>query len=191
MPGSFAQVRAGDYVVVYNLGPGFAPANAYELAGTGVTGCPTTSTAAAAGNIACINAAPAGGTMTVNGQQIPTMTITLAGNPFAWQQAPLTSPLQRFQVVSGPVSFYCAPNTDGRLALWRAWDYPIARDQAVPTGGKRALVATGLGTCSGIFDYGTAARRTGLVRIALSLRGRSDASAAIRLVHQVHVDNTP
>jgi MSHA biogenesis protein MshO len=93
--------------------------------------------------------------------------------------------------VSSPVSFYCAQNADGRLALWRAWDYPIVKDQAVPTGGKRALVATGLTTCNDVFGYGTAARRTGLVRIALSLRGRTEAPATIRLVHQVHVDNTP
>jgi MSHA biogenesis protein MshO len=191
MPASFAQVKAGDYIVVYNLGPGFEPANAYDLAGTGVTACPSASAAAAAGNIACINAAPAGATATINGQGIPTMTITLAGNPFAFQQAPLTSPEQRFQVVSGAVSFYCAQNTDGRLALWRAWDYPIVKDQVVPTGGKRALVATGLTTCNEVFGYGTAARRTGLVRIALSLRGRTEAPATIRLVHQVHVDNTP
>jgi len=191
MPGTFAQVRAGDYVVVYNLGPGFEPANAYDLAATGITGCPSTSAAGAAGNIACVNAVSAEAATTINGQSIPARTIALAGNPFAWQQAPMTSPAQRFQVVSGPVSFYCAQNTDGRLALWRAWDYPIVKDQAVPTAGKRALVATGLTSCDGIFSYGTAARRTGLVGIALSLRGRTEAPATIRLVHQVHVDNTP
>jgi MSHA biogenesis protein MshO len=192
MPASFAQVRAGDYVVVYNLGPGFEPANAYALADTGVAGCPSTATAGAAGNIACINAAPATSTQTINGQSLPTATFTLAGNPFAWQDTPLQSPLQRFQVISGPVSFYCAANTDGRPALWRAWDYPIALEQAVPTAGKRALVATGLAGCADIFSYGTAAsQRTGLVRIALGLRGRADNPAAIRLVHQVHVDNTP
>jgi MSHA biogenesis protein MshO len=192
MPGSFAQVRAGDYVVVYNLGPDFDPADAYALAKTRVTRCPTTETAAEAGNIACINAAPVMSTQTINGQSLPTATITLAGNPFARQDTPLQSPVQRFQVISGPVSFYCAANTDGRLALWRAWGYPIAAEQAVPTAGKRALVATGLAACDDIFAYGTAAsQRTGLVRIALGLRGRVDNAAAIRLVHQVHVDNTP
>jgi MSHA biogenesis protein MshO len=192
MPGTFDQVRAGDYVVVYNLGPGFEPANAYALADTGVTGCPSAAQAGAAGNIACINAAPVSSTQTINGEQIPTATITLAGNPFAWQDTPLQSPLQRFQVISGPVSFYCAADAGGRLALWRAWDYPIVAAQAVPAAGKRALVATGLSSCGGIFSYGSAAsQRTGLVRIALELRGRADNAAAIRLVHQVHVDNTP
>jgi MSHA biogenesis protein MshO len=128
---------------------------------------------------------------------MPVRYVTLAGNPFALQKTPLQSPLQRFQVISGPVSFYCAANTDGRLALWRAWDYPISKDPVeVPASAKRALVATGLTSCDGIFSYGAAAsQRTGLVRIALGLRGRAvnpgDDPAAIRLVHQVHVDNTP
>jgi MSHA biogenesis protein MshO len=191
MPNSFAQVRAGDYVVVYNLGQGFEPANAYALADTGVTRCPTTQTAGAAGNIACINAAPAMSTQTINGQKLPTATITLAGNPFALQDTALQSPLQRFQVISGPVSFYCAAGPDGRPALWRAWNYPIAATQAVPAAGERALVATGLTSCKDLFSYGAGAQRTGLVRIALELRGRADNPASIRLVHQVHVDNTP
>jgi MSHA biogenesis protein MshO len=180
MPNSFAQVRAGDYVVVYNLGQGFEPANAYALADTGVTRCPTTQTAG-----------PAMSTQTINGQKLPTATITLAGNPFALQDTALQSPLQRFQVISGPVSFYCAAGPDGRPALWRAWNYPIAATQAVPAAGERALVATGLTSCRDLFSYGAGAQRTGLVRIALELRGRADNPASIRLVHQVHVDNTP
>jgi MSHA biogenesis protein MshO len=178
-----------------------APANAYELIGTGdvagnvggtgnKAGCPATPSVSDAGNIARICAL--GAKLLDPALNMETQSITLAGNPFARQQTPLQSPLQRFQVVSGPVSFYCAADADGRLALWRAWDYPILPDQAIPTGGKRALVATGLTTCDDIFSYGAAAsQRTGLVRIALSLRGRTENPAAIRLVHQVHVDNTP
>jgi MSHA biogenesis protein MshO len=193
MPGTFAQVRAGDYVVVYNLGPGFEPANAYALASTGVTGCPTTAVASKEGNIACINGVSAIADQSVNGLKIPAMTITLAGNPFAYQTAPMVSPLQRFQVVSGPVSFYCEQDTDGRLSLWRASNYPINVDQLPPpASARRARLATGLTRCDGIFGYGSASsQRTGLVSIALSLRGRADSPATIRLVHQVHVDNTP
>ncbi len=193
MPDSFNQVRAGDYVVVYNLGPGFEPANAYGLAGTGVAQCPSSAAASAAGNIACINAVSAATIQQIGGQDFQTRTITMAGNPFASQDVPLVSPLQRFQVVSGPVSFFCAQNTDGRLALWRAWGYAINVNQTMPPGtAPRALVATGLTTCNGIFGYGSAAsQRTGLVRLTLELRGRADNPATVRLVHQVHVDNTP
>lgn len=200
-PNSFASVRVGDFVVVYNLGPGMAPADAYDLAGTGDTagniggannkaGCPAVSASNGGGNIARICAL--GAVQTDGTLNMDVRTISLAGNPFALQQTALPSPVQRFQVVSGPVSFYCAAGPDGRLALWRAWDYPIALAQAVPSGGKRAVLAGGLASCNGLFGYGSAAsQRTGLVRIALSLQGRTTSGAAIRLVHQVHVDNTP
>jgi MSHA biogenesis protein MshO len=205
-PGSFDDVRIGDFVVVYNLGPGMAPADAYNLLGTGdLTGtrntaaCPTLSSVKAEGNIARICALEPAETAPLTPRTVKDAAldmqvryITLAGNPFARQSTPMESPLQRFQVVSGPVSFYCAADTDGQLALWRLWDYPIAVTQAVPTDAKRALVAKGLTTCKDVFAYGSAAsQRTGLVRIALELRGRADNPATIRLVHQVHVDNTP
>jgi MSHA biogenesis protein MshO len=189
-PTSFSQVRVGDYVVVYNLGDGYEPANAYQLAAAGTGACPGGS-ASAAGNIARI-CGLSGATDSIAGQSVPTVHLTLAGNPFALQDVQLQSPLRRFQVVSGPVSFYCAAQPDGSLALWRAWGYPISSTQAVPAGGQRALVATRLTHCGGLFSYGTAAaQRSGLVGIALELHGRNDNAAAIRLVHQVHVDNTP
>ena len=192
-PTTFAQVRAGDYVVVYNLGDGYEPANAYALAATGVSGCPASGGASAtgAGNIAMICAlTPA--TDNIGGQDVPTVHLTLAANPFALQEIALQSPQRRFQVVSGPVGFYCAAQPDGTLALWRVWGYPIAATQAIPVGGQRALVATRLTHCGGLFSYGSAAaQRSGLVGIALELHGRNDSASAIRLVHQVHVDNTP
>ena len=209
-PRTFDDVRIGDFVVVYNLGPGLTPADAYSLEATGeiagnagkagnTAGCPATSPVTAAGNIARIcaltpsqTAVPQPRTLNDADLNAPVRTITLAGNPFALQTAAMASPLQRFQVVSGAVSFFCAKGTDGRWVLWRAWDYPITAVQAVPTGGKRAMIASGLDTCDNLFAYGSAAsQRTGLVRIALALRGRNESPPVIRLVHQVHVDNTP
>jgi MSHA biogenesis protein MshO len=180
-PTSFAQVAAGDYVVVYNLGEGYDQANAYQLPAAG-----------AGGNIARISAKGAPAQESVAGQDMPTVRLTLDSNPFAKQAVPLRSPRRRFQVVSGPVMFYCAARPDGTLALWRAWGYPISADLAIPGAGQKALVATRLTTCDGLFSYGSAAaQRSGLVVIALELHGRNDSAAAIRLVHQVHVDNTP
>jgi MSHA biogenesis protein MshO len=202
-PKTFDDVRIGDFVVVYNLGPGLPPADAYSLEATGeiagnagkagnTAGCPATSPVTAAGNIARICSLSPLPTVTDADINAPVRTITLAGNPFALQTAAMASPLQRFQVISGAVSFFCAKGTDGRWVLWRAWDYPITAVQAVPTGGKRAMIASGLDTCDNLFAYGSAAsQRTGLVRIALALRGRNESPPVIRLVHQVHVDNTP
>jgi MSHA biogenesis protein MshO len=179
-PASFARVAAGDYVVVYNLGEGYEPANAWQLPPLGTPG-----------NIARISALAAAKD-SIAGQDMQDLRVTLDANPFAKQDIPLQSPRRRFQVVSGPVMFYCAAQPDGTLALWRAWGYPISATQAIPSAGQKALVATRLAGCDGLFSYGTAAaQRSGLVGIALELRGRNDNTAAIRLVHQVHVDNTP
>jgi MSHA biogenesis protein MshO len=187
----FKQVRVGDYVVVYNLGEGFAPANAYELRQSNADpACPPISRA---GNIACITSIVKG-SVTIGAIPVDTAAIGLNGNPFARQEVALASPQQRFQVVSGPVSYYCEKQADGTSILWRAWGYRITSAQAVPAEGQRAMMASRLSTCAGIFRYGDAAsasRRAGLVVIALELRGGANGTASIRLVHQVHVDNTP
>lgn len=177
--GSFAQVRAGDYVVVYNLGPGFDQADAYNVPGSG-----------AAGNIAAIKSLA---TTSASGLA-NAIDIELTSNPFGRQQPAMPSPAYRFQVVSGPVSFVCVTGNDGLSQLWRVWNYPIAPSQpaGLPAGAPKALVASRLTGCTNLFNYSTAAnQRTGLVGIALELHGRNDDAAAIRLVHQVHVDNTP
>ena len=187
---SFGQVAVGDYVVVYNLGPGFEPADAYNLNDT---------SAGREKNIARISALAAANISLpgqATGATTPAIQVTLADNPFARQTTPMTSPLQRFQVVSGPVSFYCLDRGDGTLDLWRHWGYAIPVSQAVPpavpAGGTRALIASRLTRCTGIFNYSSAAsQRTGLAGIDLSLRGRYDSAPAIRLLHQVHIDNTP
>jgi MSHA biogenesis protein MshO len=171
------RAAVGDYVVVYNLGPGMAPADAYQYG-------------QADSNIARITALGEQAVAAIDPHALP--LVTLERNPFASQSVPMPSPMQRFQVVSGPVSFYCATQPDGSLALWRAWGYAIAPDQAVPpAGGQKALLATRLARCD-IFEYSTAAaQRSGLVILNLELKARSASDPAIRLVHQVHVDNTP
>jgi MSHA biogenesis protein MshO len=184
-PASFSQARVNDYVVVTNLGMGFAPANAYDLSTTG------------AGNIAAITGIDAPSTATVNTDAgtvtLPVRRITLAANPFARQAIPMVSPRQRFQVVSGPVSFFCTDAGNGTFTLWRAWGYGINATQTIPTTGPRAMLATGLTRCSGLFnaDGNVALQRTGLVVVAIEMQSRNADAGKIRLVHQVHVDNTP
>jgi MSHA biogenesis protein MshO len=201
-PATFSRVRPGDYVVVYNLGEGFAPANAYDYPNTGgPLDCNAAASGAgvnAAGNIACITSVtdPAADRESFDSQNpsVPVSRMTIAGNPFARQDTAMASPEQRFQVVSGPVSFYCEAQADGTLTLWRAWGYRISAAQQVPpAGGQRAVIASRLGSCAGLFTYQSSAalQRTGLVVIALELRSRTAGAGAVRLVHQVHVDNTP
>ncbi|WP_312552931.1 hypothetical protein, partial [Massilia sp.] len=55
-----------------------------------------------------------------------------------------------------------------------------------------SVLAARVAACAGIFrSEHLAARRGGLVVLALSLRTRNLADPAVRLVHQVHLDNTP
>jgi MSHA biogenesis protein MshO len=174
MPADLASVVAvNDYVVVYNLGPGYPPADAWGFL-------------SANRNISRIKSRyPATGTTLTS--------ITLVDNPFFTQNPGMLSPNQRFQVVSGPVMYLCQYE-NGSLNLRRYWNYTISATQiAPPVTANSALIATKLDTCDGLFNYDNLAslQRAGLVTISLALQPRNDSSPAIHLVSQVHVDNTP
>jgi MSHA biogenesis protein MshO len=111
-------VAAGDFVVVYNLGEGYAPADAY-----------------AGGNRATIDA-------------VAGNTITLVANVYTAQSPPLPSPNSRFQLVDGnigAVTYACPVNTSGNLV--RHWGYGFNPTQTVPPGGTTAVAAQNA-TCS-------------------------------------------
>jgi MSHA biogenesis protein MshO len=167
-------VDAGDYFVVYNLGNGMAPADAWGLATSDR-------------NIARISTAVAAG--------VP-VSLTLDDNPFSSQTVTMASPEQRFQIVTGPVTFACAPAPDGALVLTRYAGYAINATQVnPPVNAATAPLSRRVSNCAGIFDMSGNAQRTALVSIALELAVRTTpgtaATSTIRLVHQVHVDNTP
>jgi MSHA biogenesis protein MshO len=166
-------INAGDLLVVYNLGEGMTPSDAYQLRVPGAE----LNVAEIINSIGADTLAP---------------VIRLKDNPFGRQSTPMPSPDQRFQVVSGAVTYRCATNTDGTGTLTRHWGYPINAVQAdPPVGGRQALIASHVADCD-IFSYSTAqTRRSALVIMSLALRTRNPADPAIRLVHQVHVDNTP
>jgi MSHA biogenesis protein MshO len=172
--GPMPAVTAGrDYVVVNNLGPGFAPANAYDLA-------------SAQRNIARVNSVD-----TARNQ------LVLADNPFAAQAPPSPSPFQRFHIVSGPVTYFCGLEGDGKTRLLtRQAGYAIGASQVanpVPAGGaggSRSLLAGRVKSC--LFQYQTlASQRSALLILALELQSLNGSGESVRLVHQVHVDNAP
>lgn len=163
-----APVVPGDLVAVSNLGlPG---ADAYE--GTTV--------------------APVQG---VEGAETGMPTITLAANRFAQQPVPMPSPDARFQIVRGAVSYQCEAAPGGGFQLRRYANHDLRPALPVPPSGARmtaSVLAARVAACAGIFrSEHLAARRGGLVVLALSLRTRNQADPAVRLVHQVHLDNTP
>jgi MSHA biogenesis protein MshO len=171
-----ALTAGSDYLVVNNLGPGFAPANAYELA-------------SGQRNIA-----------RVAGVDASRSLLTLADNPFAAQTPPSPSPSRRFQIVSGPVTYYCGVEADGSTRLLtRQAGYAIAATQVanpVPAGataGSRSLLAGRVKSCQ--FQYQSltnlASQRSGLLILTLELQPRAANDESVRLVHQIHVDNAP
>jgi MSHA biogenesis protein MshO len=178
--GRAAIVPGSDMVVVNNQGTdaSVAPANAYLLGG-------------AQSNIAVI-----AGVNTAPNANLP--LITLRSNPFARQEPSMPSESARFQIVSGPVSYQCVPGEKGTGALYRQWNYAITAAQVVPAvANVRADLSqpqsnpliTGVTSCS--FDYQPdRSGRGGLVILQLVLQVPNE-DAMIRLVHQVHVDNTP
>lgn len=80
IPSLEQQILPNDFIVVYNLGPGYAPADAYG-----------------GGNVATV--------ASVNNR-----TVTLALNQFALQTPIMASPGSRFQVVTGTVDYFCDLN---------------------------------------------------------------------------------
>ncbi len=167
---NLAQVTTGDFVVVYNLPPGTAGANAYEFPGTG-------------GNksqIASVPVAAGAGADRIN----------FTSNAFAYE-----SPARRFFIIEGPVSYVCTPSaTPGAGTLTRRWGYTISAAQ--PTAfstGSSALLATGVTACSITYDASIGAQGAGLVTLSLQL-GMQDAQGGtehVNLYHAVHVNNLP
>lgn len=152
---------SGDRIVVFNLGPDFAPADAYS-------GGNSASIAAISGNV-----------------------VTLNSNPFATQNPPMPSPASRFHVVRGPVRYTCIPGAGGSGRLLRQSGYQINPDiNAALVGGISALAANNVVGCSfSVVTLGTT--RSSLVIFSITLQVPGSTDGPITLTHQVHVDNTP
>ncbi len=161
-PTSGPIVPNSDFLVIYNLGPGFANADAY--AGGAVTG----------GNKSLITAFAASA-----GNE---NRLTFTNNNFL-----LDSPGGRFHVVSGPVTFECNPTTG---LVNRYANYVIPAAQAVPPippGGGADLLAQNVSNCTITFAAGN--QRTSVVSIWLQV---TDASGArVNLFQQMLVNNAP
>ncbi len=161
-------ISVGDLIVIYNLGDGYNPANAYNY---------NTGTDACAG----------GGCNVAKVASLSGNTVTLTANPFAAQSPPLSSAYARFQVVPGAVravTFAC-PAVAGSFT--RYWNYGFTAAQPTTfASGSSALLATGA-SCT--VDYASAATgRNGLLFVQLTLTAGGES---VSLFEQIHVDNAP
>ena len=103
----------------------------------------------------------------------------------AAKQFPLASPGNRFQVVDGPVSYVCDPNTG---TLTRYWGDAITATQPTPPApASSALLATGVSACNFTYQPGVT-ERSGLVSMTLSL---SQAGETVSLYATTQVSNQP
>jgi MSHA biogenesis protein MshO len=98
------------------------------------------------------------------------------------------SPNQRVFVVDTPVSYVCSAGANGNIT--RYWNYPItAAQQSTPAGATTALLSTPVTVCNISYSPGTN-QRAGLVTLDITV---ADAASGeqVRLLYQVHVDNSP
>jgi MSHA biogenesis protein MshO len=162
-------VAGNDFVVLNNLGPGFANQDAYLTASTNKR------------------------RITARDPEPTRVRITLAAGTFTATEH--DSPGKRFYVVPGngatllPVTYECT----GAGTLLRRTGYAMTETQAASfAGGTAALLAAGVTQCA--FDYlPNVAPQAGLLTLRLGLsRARSDGGTeTVSLYHSVHVVNVP
>lgn len=127
------------YVVVYNLGAGFANADAYA------------SGSAAGGNKSVLVKALTGTCESV---------LTFDAHTFT-----LASSASRFHVVQDPITYACDMGS-GRLLRYSG--YSIAAAQPTPPAGTPALMLDNVSACSITYDPNAISQRIGVVSIALT-----------------------
>jgi MSHA biogenesis protein MshO len=186
-------IQAGDLLVVRNesASTSATPFNAYTAMSSACTGSNRSETC----NSARINAPappPAG-----SGSFSQEYKLNFDSRLFNYNAAAdrgLPSPGNRFYVLSGPVSYVCAPNAaldgNGNAAgtLTRVSNYAIALDQPTAFGSaSQSVLANNVSACQISYDADALANN-GLVAIRLQItRGNETVS----LYHEVHVDNAP
>ena len=151
----------GDFIVVYNLGRGQAPADAYTMQ-----------------NAAQVTA-------------VAGTRVTMNANPFASANPPMPSPEFRFQVVTGSVTYQCAlpaGGATGTLTRFFSNQIPQNVDVPAPVAGTGQLMANMVESCE-FRAAQLATVQAALVTITLTLRHPN--GERVTLVRQVHVDNTP
>lgn len=170
---TMAAGASGDYVVVYNLGPGYEPANAYLRdsaqcdAGPVSPGCNIAQVSGVLGN-----------------------TVTLDANPFAVQSPPLPSPNNRFHVVpyaQRAVTYSCPTAAAGNVT--RQWGYGFSSVQPTPPAGGTTALVVANATCD-VYYTPNVMQRNGLLHVRLNVVD-STHNETISVFQQIHVDNSP
>jgi MSHA biogenesis protein MshO len=184
---------ATDFIVVRNESATATRSNAYTYRQAAFN-CTSATAQEATCNSAKITVAPvaAGGGLTDE------FKITFESRLFNYDAAAkqgFPSPGNRFYVVSGPVTYVCAPNptTDadgnatGTLTRWSGYTVQFAQPTGGFAGGTQSLVASHVAQCQFIYDD-AALGNLGLVQISLTLVERNES---VNLYHEIHINNAP
>ena len=116
------------------------------------------------------------------------ITFTATAYPF-----PFDSPGHRFQIVSTPVTYICAPATSGNdgsgsLTRWSGYAIQAGQPTAKPATAVSALLANKVSACSFTYDPNVVAQRSGLVTMRLAIR---ESGETVSLYSAAHVNNEP
>lgn len=160
-PSSPPTIASGDSIVIYNLGTGYSPADAYA----------------------------GGNKTTVNISAGTPYTATMPTNVFAVQNPPLPSPNSRFQIIDqndNVVRFIC--NSDGTLTRQSGCSFTstsTCTSTAILAGSTPTSAS-----CTIDYTSNDATGRNGLLYIQLTLTD-TPSGESITLFQQTHVDNSP
>jgi MSHA biogenesis protein MshO len=161
--GPMPAITGGDRIVVYNLGAGYAPADAYS-----------------GGNVATVS-----GAVAITANPVP-----LAANVFPAQSPPQPSPDARFQVVGSAdlvVRYTCTGGVLTRFAGCSLATPAVCPGPGAVLAGSAS--AEPKASCS--IDYTSAATsRSGLLLVTLTLTD-TPSGESVSLFQQIHVDNAP
>jgi MSHA biogenesis protein MshO len=176
-------IAANDILVVHNLfaAAGQTQSNAYTY-NQAAYSCTSATSFASTCNTATIAGPDTAGTL-ANERHIS----------FASRQFPLTSPGNRFHVVSGPVTYVCAPagpdaNGNGTGTLTRISGYTITLAQPQPPVGTSGMLAANVTACNIQYDQLVLTQNHGMVSIQLSI---TRGGETVSLYHEIHVSNVP
>lgn len=157
-------IANNDSIVVYNLGAGYAPADAYA------SGAQTNRT-------------------TVTVASGTPYTVTMTSNIFAAQSPPLPSPDSRFQVVGQNDKVVRYGCVSGALTRQSGCDFTATTTCTTSTLLAGSATTEPKATCE--LDYqANATGRNGLLYLKLTLTD-TPSSESVSLFQQIHVDNAP
>ena len=104
---------------------------------------------------------------------------------------PFDSPSHRFQVVTTPVTYVCAPATGGvggTLTRWQGYAIQPSQPTTLPAGGTASVLANNVSACNFSYNAFVVAQRSGLVTMNF---GITENGETVTLYSAAHVSNVP